>query len=552
VVSKFVSAIHKKYTSVTEAALVISIFTFLAQLLGVLRDRLFSHYLGPSANLDIYLTAFRVPDFLYIIFSTLISATILIPILSKNDENKYNTVNSIFSVFLFLILFLSLLFFIFMPFIARFIAPGFGPENTEKLIFLSRLMLVSPILLGVSNFIGSVNQYNKKFFSYAISPVLYNLGIIFGIIFFYNSLGLFGLGLGVILGGVFHLITQAISYFSSDYSLKVIKVKDISLVKDILKISIPRTITLSITNLTIIILISLVSFSNPGSISLMTFALSIAFVPFSLVGTPFTTASFPYIISLIKNKDESVNSVIENTLEKIIFWTIALVFLFIIFRFYIVRVILGTNLFSWSDTLITSALVFVFSISVVFQSINQFFIRIYYANNNTKKPLLISFLGFITNLVLLLSVFLFIKNVNIMFFDKVFHLNDIHDIKIILIAFTYSLSALATSFLFVYFYVKDFKHNIYNFIFKNMFMSISHSIVLVLLSKFFLFLFKDIASSKTLLGILIQTSFAGISAIIIWFIYLLLIKNNHTYFITDKIKSIFSSNKFILEETQDM
>jgi putative peptidoglycan lipid II flippase len=552
-VSRILTAIQKKYTSVTEAAFIISFFTFMSQLLGVIRDRLFAYYIGPGQDLDVYLAAFRVPDFLYIILSTLISATVLIPLLAKDEsETERKRINTLFSVFLMCVIVLSVLTMLLMPLIARLVAPGFSSIQTDKLILLSRIMLISPIMLGISNFIGSINQYYKKFFAYATAPVMYNLGIIFGIIFFYRYFGLFGLGLGVIMGGLLHLLTQLLAYRSSPYTLTLTKVKDMSVITDVLRVSIPRTVTLSLSSLLLLILTAIASFLGPGSISLMTFALNIAFVPLGLIGIPFATASFPYLVSLFKEKNPSVNLVIEATLEKIIFWTSILVTLFIIYRAHIVRIILGTELFSWEDTAITAALVLIFSIGILFQAVNHLFIRVYYAKNNTRKPLLISFIGFFITLLLLYLIKFTPPNVLSQAMVDLLRLITRENTQIILVAFVYTIGMGVTTCLFLYHYIKDHKHPILKFFLKCVLVSIGHAFVLGALCKIFLYLFQNFAKTKTLIGVVVQSGLSFSIAVILWFIYLFVVKNEHTHYISLKIKSIFSSHKIILEETQDL
>ena len=95
---------------------------------------------------------------------------------------------------------ISLVAFFLMPLLVSFIAPGFTPVMQAKLIIISRIMLLSPILLGLSNLLGTVTQLFRKFFIYALSPIFYNIGIIIGVIFLYPIFGINGLVLGVVLG----------------------------------------------------------------------------------------------------------------------------------------------------------------------------------------------------------------------------------------------------------------------------------------------------------------------------------------------------------------
>ena len=101
------------------------------------------------------------------------------------------------------LLFPAIAFFL-MPFITRIIFPGFDLEATKQTVLLSRILLAQPILLSLSGFFGSINQTALRFVAFAASPILYNLGIIGGILFLVPKLGLMGLAIGVVVGAFFH------------------------------------------------------------------------------------------------------------------------------------------------------------------------------------------------------------------------------------------------------------------------------------------------------------------------------------------------------------
>ena len=123
---------------------------------------------------------------------------------------------------------------------------------------------------------------------------------------------------------------------------------------------------------------------------------------------------------------------------------------------------------------------------------------------------------------------------------------------ILVFCLIYSIGMVVTFGIFVVHYVKDFKHNIYEFLFKKIGYSIIHATILALLCKLFLHLFQDFTLSKTLIGILVQGGLSGLFGLIIWIVYLLVIKNEHVEFINKMTKQFFSSHKVILEETQDL
>src|SRR3989344_461719 len=184
--NKILRIFSKEYGSISQAALLLGIFAFLSQVLALFRDRFIAHFIGPSPELDAYYAAFRAPDLIFICIASLASITVLIPfIVAKMDGDKVTPLaqkhlNDVFTVFFSVIVLVSLIMFFLMPLLAPYIAPGFSPFFQDKLIVLSRIMLLSPILLGLSNLFGTVTQLFRKFFIYALSPIFYNVGIIIG------------------------------------------------------------------------------------------------------------------------------------------------------------------------------------------------------------------------------------------------------------------------------------------------------------------------------------------------------------------------------------
>ena len=126
---KILRIFRKEYININQAALLLGSFAFLSQILGMLRDRLIAHSIGPSFVLDAYYAAFRVPDLIFISLASLFSITVLIPFLiekMKGDSFNFETqkfLNDIFTVFLLGMIVVSLIVFILMPYIVSFITP---------------------------------------------------------------------------------------------------------------------------------------------------------------------------------------------------------------------------------------------------------------------------------------------------------------------------------------------------------------------------------------------------------------------------------------------
>lgn len=386
--------VRKDYHTLANAALVLSVFSFISQILGFFRDRLLSTLIGPSRELDIYITAFRVPDFLYVSLAALVSVTVLVPYFSdlskkQNGEEKIRKVaSSVFTVFALAILLSVIILFFLMPKIAPLLAPGFDTQSLKELTKISRVMLISPLLLGFSNFLGSLMQFRKLFFTYALAPVLYNFGILIGILLFYPTFGLIGLAWGVVLGGALHLLTQLPTLWFVHIPLVFIKAIDWEAVKKIFGTSLPRTLTLALSSINLLVLFALASKLNPGSISLFNFSLNIATVPSMLVGISFAVAAFPTLSMLfVEKRGEEFSTYFSKAIANILFWVMPLSALFIVLRAHIVRVVIGSQNLTWSDTKIASALVLVLTSAGILQALIPLFTRGYYARGYTWRPL---------------------------------------------------------------------------------------------------------------------------------------------------------------------
>ncbi|MFA6274505.1 MAG: lipid II flippase MurJ, partial [Candidatus Paceibacterota bacterium] len=194
----------KEFGNINQAALLLGSFAFLSQILGLFRDRSIAHFIGPSPMLDAYYAAFRIPDLIFISIASLASITVLIPFIvnrmsgDKITDEAKKFLNDVFTVFFAVMALVSGIIFFLMPYIVSFTAPGFSPEMKIKVIELSRIMLLSPILLGLSNLFGTVTQLFRKFFLYSLSPLFYNIGIIIGVIFLYPIFGIKVLAFGVV------------------------------------------------------------------------------------------------------------------------------------------------------------------------------------------------------------------------------------------------------------------------------------------------------------------------------------------------------------------
>lgn len=561
-VKKIFQFLNKEFHSINEAALLLGAFAFLSQILGLVRDRLLAHVVGAGPTLDVYYAAFRVPDLLYVSLGSLASVTVLMPFIVKRmgGDVEYNIevrkfMNNTFSAFLLVMLIFCTLIFILMPYLAHIIAPGFSDTQNHLLISTSRMMLISPILIGISNLIGTITQLTKKFFIFSLSPVFYNIGIIIGIVLVYPNLGVEGLAIGVVLGALLHMLIQIPTVSKAGIRLKFVKNIDWKEIYSIVKVSLPRTLTLSFGSFAFMALIALASTLVPGSISLFTFSFNLQSVPVGIIGISYSVAAFPMLVqSFNSNNIENFRNQIVEGARQIIFWSLPTMALFIVLRAQIVRVILGSNSFSWAQTRLTAAGVALFVISLCSQALVLLLVRGYYAAGNTKKPLLVNLSSSI--LVIFLGYF------SIMIFQKfpgfqtsiesLLRVQGVHGTIMLALPFAYALGSLVNVVLLWGIFKKDFMKDYKSGINTTLFQVGSASILLGLVSYLMLGVLDNVFSLSTFIGVFLQGFIAGIVGIIAFCILLVLFKNREFVSVTRAVTHKFWKEKVIAPEQAEL
>lgn len=467
-VHRVINLFRREIAGLHEAAILLGLSSLASQLLALVRDRLLAGSLGAGSELDIYYSAFRLPDLIYATIASFVSVTVLIPLLSQKIEEEKLTearhfMSAIFSAFILVMMVVSLVVFVAMPYLANLIAPGFSTLARADLIMLARILLLSPILLGLSNLFGSITQTYKKFLLYSLCPVFYNLGIIVGIAVFYPWWGLPGIVWGVILGALLHFLIQMPALiehgFIPRFSLGQIKANLVG-IKKVVLISLPRTITLSANQLALMVVVALASIIGDGAVSVFNLSYNLQSVPLSIIGVSYSVAAFPTLAKLFtKGHLKEFFEKIKEAGQHIIFWSLPAMTLLVVLRAQVVRVILGSGQFDWVATRLTAACVAMFSISIVAQGLIQLFIRAYYAGGRTKKPLWVNISSSLLTIVLAYTLTNFYASWPAFrdLVETIFRVRGLAGTSILMLPLAFTLGAIVNIILLLLMFKKDFK-----------------------------------------------------------------------------------------------
>ncbi|MCX6716422.1 MAG: oligosaccharide flippase family protein [Candidatus Taylorbacteria bacterium] len=519
-VKRMLKVLSKEVGGLHEAAYLLAFFAILSQILALVRDRLLTYHFGAGTQLDLYYAAFKIPDIIFVFAASAVSISVLVPFLvERMEDSKEKTkefVNSIFTCFSLAIIVISVVAWIVMPYIMPWFFKGFGVDKMHTLIMMSRILLLQPILLGVANFFGSIAQAHRQFMMYASGPILYNIGIIIGIILFYPIFGLYGLVLGVLLGALFHVAIQTPAVLEKGLLPRLTFPVIWHSVKKVWYLALPRTFTLGVGSLSILFLVAMASRMTEGSVAIFNLASNLQGVPLAIVGTSYSLAAFPVLAKFfVEGKKELFVSEIRIALQHIIFWSLPVIALFVVLRAQIVRVILGASTkFTWSNTRLTAAVLAIFALSVLAQAVIMLFTRAYYAAKETATPLIINSISAVLTIIFAygaLHIFRSSEWVRTTL-ASVFRVENVSGNEVLMLALGSAIASILNGIVLWILIEKKFS-GFSGGALRTFWRALAGSVTMGAVSYIFLNIFDGVFSLDTVVGVFLQGFLAGIIGI---------------------------------------
>ena len=388
----------QKTKGVLAAAAILAAAGLLSRMLGFGRNALLAYFYGAGDVLDAYFLAFRLPDFFFnLLFFGAFSAgfvPVFIKLKNQDSQKAWKLANDILNLTLVVFIVFGAVFFIAAPWVLKLIAPGFEGEKLKLAVTLSRIMFLQPIFLGVSVIFSGILQSTHRFLAYALAPIFYNIGIIFGILVLAQKFGPVGLAWGVVIGALLHMLVQYPAAKHSGFNYRpVFSLKENS-IKDIFHIIVPRSLSLILAQLNLVVMAALASFLGSGRVSVFSFANDLNGLMLGVVAVPLGVAVFPVFSRLAsQNKIAELGEVFVKTLRQLAFVMIPAAVLFFVLRAQIVRLTLGYGRFDWTDTVLTIETLGFFLVGLVFQGMLAVILRGFFALEDAKMPFLVLFFG---------------------------------------------------------------------------------------------------------------------------------------------------------------
>jgi putative peptidoglycan lipid II flippase len=393
--------------SVARASIIMIATLIASRILGWLRLSVIgAQFAGEPKQLDAFIAAFRIPDTIFNLLVAGALASAFIPVftsyLAHQDEREaWRVASSVLNGMLLLLLAFSALMWLVAPWLVPVIAPFRDPEQIALTTDLTRIMLLSPIFMGLSSlFTGVLNSY-RQFLSGATAPVVYNLVIILFAVFAEPFLGIEALAWGVVAGALMMWVVQIpeLTFRRTRYSLALEAAHPG--VREVARLAGPRSLSLAAVQLVLIVDTILASQMAEGSLTALTYAGQLMQLPLGVFSIAISAAVFP-VLSHYASLGQQVRmrEALQQAIRWILFLTLPTAIVMIVLRRPIVNLLFEYGEFGDLQREATALAFLYYALGLAGHALIQILARAYYASKDTATPLALTLVSIGANITL--------------------------------------------------------------------------------------------------------------------------------------------------------
>ena len=397
--------------SIARASAIMIVTLVASRVLGWLRLSVIGAHFGQTPELDAFWAAFKIPDAIFGLVVAGALASAFIPVFTsylarEREDEAWHVASSVMNAVLLLLIGFSVVMWIAAPYVVpTFVAPFHDPQQIALTVDLTRIMLLSPIFMGLSSLTtGILNSY-RQFLSSATAPLVYNLVIILFTQFGYPFLGIHAVAIGVVVGALVMWLVQLpeLTFRRTRYSFSL----DLSHagVRDVLRLAGPRTLALGAVQIVFFVDTYLASGMSSGSLTALVYANQLLLLPLGVFSIAISAAVFPTLSHYASlGQVGRMRDTVQQAIRWILFLTLPTAIVMIVLRRPIVNLLFQYGSFGPEARELTQAAFLFYSLGLAGHALVQILARVYFASRDTQTPLALTLISIGLNVVLSVSL----------------------------------------------------------------------------------------------------------------------------------------------------
>jgi putative peptidoglycan lipid II flippase len=393
--------------SIAVNASIVALAFVASRVLGMLREILIARQFGTTPEYDAYVAAFRVPDLLFLIIMSGAFGSAFIPVfggfIGRGEyERAWRLASTVLTYTVLVLVVVAQIVFIFAePLIARLIAPGLTGVERELAVDLTRVLLLSPLLLGIGAAAKGMLEAQDAFTLPAIAPILYNLGIIAGAVLLAPEYGAYGLAYGVIVGAAGHATLQITDLIRRGWNYRPSLRRDTEGLGTVAWLMAPRILGQAAFQINIIVMTNFASRLGESRVSALNYAYQLFMLPHGVLALSLSTVIFPLMARQFDlGQLEEMKETLAKALGPLLFITFPASVGLVIFRESIVQMIFQFGTFSRESTELVATGLGFFGIGLIAFAVVEAITRAFYAMQDTRTPVIAAIITIAANIVL--------------------------------------------------------------------------------------------------------------------------------------------------------
>lgn len=397
---------HTRNRQIARSTAAVMLAFAAAKVISFFQTLVIAQAFGVGSQLDAYVAANRIPELIVIFISGGALTHAFIPIFSGllaqgDDDAAWELSSHLINTIFILALIISAAVFVIAPWlVANAVAPGFDPITTRHTIEMMRILLLGTIIFSVSGIFSGVLNSHQHFLLPALAPIMYDIGILIGVVFLLPIYGVHGIALGAVLGAAMHLAIQIPGLVIYKMKWKrELGLRSPALWR-VIRLMLPRVAGLGVFSLNFLIMNNIASRLGVGSVSALDWGWRLMQIPQTLIGTAMGIVIFPTLAALSEVNDlDGKRSAMAGALRFILIASIPAAIGLIVLGRPMISLLERGAFDSSASALVYSALS-MFTLGLVVHSILEVTARSFYADKDTLTPLFAALGGALVNLVM--------------------------------------------------------------------------------------------------------------------------------------------------------
>ncbi len=397
---------HSRTRQLAQSTLIVMMAFAAAKAISLAQTFVIAQVFGVGGEWDAFVTANRIPELIFTLISGGALSHAFIPIFSSylargSTEQAWriasHVINSIFS----LTLVVSIIVFFASPWLVdNVVAPGFSPEAAAQTVELMRILLISTLIFSISGIAMGILQSHNRFLLPALAPIMFDIGILIGVIVLMKPLGVTGIALGAVLGAAMHLGIQIPGLIRQRARWWPELGLNDPVLWRVVRLMLPRIAGLGVFSLNFIIMNNIASRLGEGSVSALDWGWRLMQIPQTLLGTAMGVVIFPTLAALSEVGDENgKREAMSGALRFILATSIPSAVGLIVIGQPLIG-LLERGAFDASASALVYSTLSAFTLGLIVHSALEIVARSFYADKDTLTPLWAALIGAAANLVL--------------------------------------------------------------------------------------------------------------------------------------------------------